>query len=157
VHLKIGYANRDLDKGMRLATTGTMTTENIGRDSWREELDSFSRRHEGWLVSITTRGPGGNVAVEARDMPFQGVSLASPHSGDIAITVGDSRTHLTHEVRETAAVEIELTANQAERALVIHGNDGTTTTIDFRSPTLPEEVDGLPGPNHQPRIEPTVR
>jgi hypothetical protein len=25
---------------------------DIARDRWREELDSFNRQHEGWLVSI---------------------------------------------------------------------------------------------------------
>jgi len=32
-----------------------MTVRDLGRNSWREELDSFSRQHEGWIVSIITR------------------------------------------------------------------------------------------------------
>jgi hypothetical protein len=125
-----------------------MTIRNIVRAAWREELDSFSRQHEGWLVSVTTRGPRGDVAVAAHDVPLQGVSPASPQSNDIAIIVGDSRGHLTHEVREPAALQMDLTVDHAERALIIHGNDGTTTTIEFRSPMRPEEVDGLPALDH---------
>jgi hypothetical protein len=64
----------------------------------REELDSFSRQHEGWIVSIITRSPKGDMTVAARE---------------------------------------------------VHGHDGTTTTIEFRSPMRPEEVDGLPARNHQ--------
>jgi hypothetical protein len=120
-----------------------MTALEIPRDSWREELDGFSRQHEGWLVSITTRSAGGDVAVAARDVPLQGVNSASPRSNDIAIIVGGKRGRLTHEIHDPTALRIELTANEAQRALVIQGNDGTTTTVEFRSPMRPEEVDGL--------------
>jgi hypothetical protein len=121
-----------------------MTIRKIARSSWREELDSFSRQHEGWIVSITMRTASGAVAVAAHDVPLHGVSPASPSSDDIAISVGSSRTLLTHEVHEPVAVQIELTADEADRALIIHGNDGTTTTIEFRTPMRPEDVDGIP-------------
>ena len=121
-----------------------MTIREIARRSWREELDTFSRQHEGWIVSITMRTASGDVAVAAHDVPLHGVSPASPSSEDIAISVGSSRTLLTHEVHEPIAVQMELTADDADRALIIHGNDGTTTTIEFRSPMRPEEVDGVP-------------
>jgi hypothetical protein len=126
-----------------------MTVRNIDRNSWREELDSFTRQHERWIVSITTRGPQGDVAVAARDVPLRSVSFASPESEDIVIIVGDGRTRLTREVDDPAALQIDLTTNQAERALIIHGNDGTTTTIEFRSPVRPEEVDGIPALDHR--------
>ena len=121
-----------------------MTIRDLARDSWRDELDSFSRQHEGWIVSIKTRSPSGDVSVAARDLPLECVSPASPRSNDIAIVVGGSRTHLTHEVHDAAALQMDLTANDAERALIIHGSDGMTTTIEFRSPMRPEDVDGVP-------------
>ena len=121
-----------------------MTIREIARRAWREKLDTFSRQHEGWIVSITMRTASGDVAVAAHDVPLHGVSPASPSSEDIAISVGSSRTLLTHEVHEPIAVQMELTADEADRALIIHGNDGTTTTIEFRSPMRPEEVDGVP-------------
>jgi hypothetical protein len=120
-----------------------MTVREIAQDSWRAALDSFSRQHEGSIVSITTRDPRGAVAVAAHDVPLQGVSSASPLSNDIAIIVGGGRSHLTHEVRDPASLELDLTANEAERALIIHGNDGSATTIAFRSPMRPEEADGV--------------
>jgi hypothetical protein len=126
-----------------------MPIRDLARDSWREELDSFSRQHQGWIVSITTRSARGDVAVAAHDLPLEGVSSASPRSNDIAITVGGSRNHLTHEVHDPVALKIDLTADEAERALMIHGIDGTTTTIEFRSPMRPEEVDGLPARDQQ--------
>src|SRR5436190_13665897 len=125
-----------------------MAIRDLGRNSWREELDSFSRQHEGWIVSIITRDSKGDMTVAARDVPLQGVGPASPRPNNIAIIVGGDQGHLTHEIREPAALQIDLTPDGAERALLVHGNDGTTTTIEFRSPMRPEEVDGLPARDH---------
>jgi hypothetical protein len=117
-----------------------MIVRPIARDCWTEELDSFSRQHEGWLVSIKTRMPDGTAA---RDLPLQGVSSVSRDTNDIGITVGDARNHLTHDLYDAIAVRIDLTADDAERALVIDTKDGSTTSIEFRSPLRAEEVDGL--------------
>src|SRR5437763_9328126 len=121
-----------------------MSIRKIPRESWRDELDSFSRQHEGWIVSLTVKQPGGDRATEAHDLPLQGVSPASPHSNDIAITVGAGSKHLTHEVHNPTGLALDLTEEGAKRALLIHGRDGTTTSVEFRSPMRPEEVDGLP-------------
>jgi hypothetical protein len=119
----------------------------IAPEYWNDELDSFSRQHEGWMVSVKTHGADGYTAVAAHDVPLQGVSPASPRSNDIAIIVGGAGKHLTHEVHNPASLQIDLTTDRAERALIIHGKDGTTTTIEFRSPMRPEDVDGLPNDN----------
>jgi Family of unknown function (DUF5335) len=121
-----------------------MTARHIAPDSWATELDSFSRQHEGWLVSIRTRTPDGRIEVEAKDLPLQGVSPASPRTNDIAITVGDLNDHFTHEVRDATSMRIDLTPDFAERALVINAKDGSMTTVEFRSPIRAEEVDGVP-------------
>lgn len=121
----------------------------IARDSWTAELDSFSRQHEGWLVSIKTRMPDGSTAVDARDLPLQDVSAVSRDPSDIAITVGDVHSHLTHDVHDAVALRIDLTPDDAERALVIDARDGSTTSIEFRSPLRVEEVDGLPAPGRE--------
>jgi uncharacterized protein DUF5335 len=119
------------------------------RDSWPSELDRFSRQHEGWLVSLTTRTPDGKSSIEAHDLPLQGVSVASHTSDDVAVSLGTAQSHLTHDIRGVVAVRVELTNDRAERALVLDANDGSTTSIEFRSPKRTEEVDGLPAPDHR--------
>jgi len=104
----------------------------------------FSRRHEGWLVSLTTRGPDGTVAVVAREVALQGVSVDTPQANALVIEVGGRDGHLTHEVRDVATVAIDLTPDRAERALVLESRDRSTTMVAFHSPMRPEEVDGLP-------------
>lgn len=125
-----------------------MGVRPLEADSWTAELDGFSRQHDGWLVSITTLAPDGRAAVEAHNLPLLGVSRVSPDSNDIAISVGDKKTHLTHGVRDAVAMRIDLTNDHVERALVIDSKDGSTTSVEFRSPARVEEVDGLPGPHH---------
>jgi hypothetical protein len=98
-------------------------------------------RRGGSIVSITTRDPRGALAVAARDVAPRGVSPASPLTNDIAIIVGDGRSPLTHEVHDPASLELDLTFNEAERALIIHGNDGSATTIAFRWPMRPDALD----------------
>jgi Family of unknown function (DUF5335) len=126
-----------------------MNVRPIARDCWAAELDSFSRQHEGWLVSIKTQTPDGSTAIDAHDLPLQGVSQMSPGSNDIAIAVGDADNHLTHDVHEAIALRVDLTADEAERALVIDAKDGSRTSVEFRSPTRVEEVDGLPAPHRE--------
>lgn len=121
-----------------------MSIRPIAPDLWSAELDSFSRQHQGWLVSIKTRTSGGDSAVEVHDMPLQGVSLISHGSSDIAVAVGDAERHLEHDIHDVVALRLDQTAEEAERALLIDARDGSTTTIEFRSPMRAEEVDGLP-------------
>ncbi|HYT66620.1 MAG TPA: DUF5335 family protein [Vicinamibacterales bacterium] len=117
---------------------------DVPRETWRDELDSFSRQHEGWLVSVTTCNADGQVFIEAQDLPLQGISQTTPHAADVAVAVGDREHHVTHEVRGVTAMQIDLTDTRAERALIIESADRTKTTVTFRSPMRPEDVDGLP-------------
>lgn len=121
-----------------------MAIRHLSHDNWQGELDSFSRQHEGWIVSIETRTREGGVAVEAHDVPLAGVSVTSPSAAGVAIAVGGESGHLTHQVPDVVSVALELTDSRAERALIIHSGDGTITSLRFRSAMRPEEVDGLP-------------
>ena len=116
----------------------------IAADSWGAELDSFSRQHEGWLVSLSRRTTDGRIHFVAHDVPLRGVSPVSPHCPDLAVHLGNGERHFTHDIRDAVTVNLELTADGALRAMAIDSKDGSTTTIAFRSPMRPEEVDGIP-------------
>lgn len=120
-----------------------MTVRQMPPDSWGAELDSFSRRHAGWLVSIKTRAADGSIAIGAHDLPLLGVSRASRDSKHITIAVGDADGHLIHDVHDATALGVELTGDLAERGLVIDAADGSTTSVEFRSAVRVEEVDGI--------------
>jgi hypothetical protein len=119
-------------------------TKNIPRDDWRGELDSFSRQHEGWIVSVTVAGADGAVHTEARELPLQGISADSPANNRVDIMIGEQSTsHVTHVV-EPVDVAIDVTDEGAERGVRIRARDGSTTTVEFRSPMRAADVDGTP-------------
>jgi len=122
-----------------------MSTRDLPRDSWRTELDSFSRQHEGWLVRVSVTDPDGRTRTEARDMPLQGVSMDDPANDRVAVIVGrEAGDHVTHEIERPVSIVIDVNADGAERAVRIRADDGSTTDVEFRSPTRPEDVDGMP-------------
>jgi len=121
-----------------------MSSRDLAQPSWRDELDSFSRKHAGWRVSLRTTDPGGEETFAARDVPLIGVARTAPDTKDIEVALGDRREHVAHIVADATAVRVELTAEGADRALVIDSADGTRTTLQFASPMRSEEVDGVP-------------
>src|SRR5215216_5826603 len=57
-------------------------TREIERPEWSGFFDGFSRQHEGWLVTVEQVSmPRGPSAVEARELPLEGVS-ADPDGTD---------------------------------------------------------------------------
>jgi len=121
-----------------------MSQVSLAPDQWRAELDSFSRQHEGWIVSVTIRGADGRVDIYARDVRLEGVTQAAPNRNDIVVQVGGRDGQMSHEVHDVTAVTIDVMDDRRRRALVLDSSDGATTTVAFRSPARPDEVDGLP-------------
>jgi hypothetical protein len=117
---------------------------HLPRETWPDELDSFSRQHEGWLVSLVASNAGGDVLIKAENLPLQGISQTTPDAADVAVAVGGAGHHVTHQVHDVTAIGIDSTDSRAERALIMESADGTKTTVTFRSPLRPEDVDGLP-------------
>ena len=106
-----------------------MSTREIPRDQWREELDRFSRAHKGQVVNVdVTDGGGQQKKTEARDLPLVGVSLDAPRADRIAVLVGDKpNDHVTHEV--SGAVRIQM---EGDGAIRIDANDGSTTVVALK-------------------------
>ena len=127
----------------------TMVTREIPRNEWTQFFDSFSRRHEGWLVSVEVFDRKLGAQVQAEERPLKGI--ASDRGGndpDIEILTGrggdDSFTHI---VTHPTQVQVEETEEGAEAAIEIKSKNEGTTLVRFRSAILPETVDGA-GPDH---------
>ena len=116
-----------------------MATREIPRDRWRQELDSFSREHEGSIVRVEVT-ESGETRTEAHDVPFCGVSVDNPRQDAIAVIVGhEPNDHVAHEVARPVTVSIE-TDRGVERRLRIRADDGSTTTVEFRSPPVAHDI-----------------
>ena len=125
-----------------------MQTKEIPKNEWTGFFDSFSRRHEGWLVNLEIFGPEIGAQVEQREMALEGIIDESDEvAGNtiIIMTGAKPEGHITHSIIQPTAVSLEQTDEGADAALAIKSNDGTTTLLRFRSAVLPEMVDAVAG------------
>jgi hypothetical protein len=123
-----------------------MPSREIPREEWMTVLDSFSRQHEGWLVDVEVVTDGLGAHREIREKSLIGVSadLKSHGIDTISIIAGDrSDDHVNHIINRPSRVALEETEEGAHKGLRIDAEDGQMTLVLFRSPTLPETVDGV--------------
>ena len=122
-----------------------MATQEIPRGDWEAFFDSFSRRHQGWLVTVEVMGADIGAQVEARRLPLEWIAAEMKNNGGlISIIVGDqAETHFTHLISAPTHVHLKQSEEGADEALEIEAEDGTATLVRFRSAILPEMVDGI--------------
>jgi uncharacterized protein DUF5335 len=118
----------------------------IPREEWGEFLDSFSRQHEGWLVTVEVLGEEIGAQMEAEGKPLEGITaeLKDGGVGSIIITVGlTPAEHVTHNIIAPTHIRLEQAENGADMALQIEASEGATTLVRLGSAMLPEMVDGV--------------
>jgi hypothetical protein len=125
-----------------------MQTKEIPKNEWTKFFDSFSRKHEGWLVNLEIFGPEIGAQVEQRQMALEGITDECDEVGGNTIMImtgAEPDDHITHSITHPTAVSLEQTDEGADVALAIKSDDGTTTLLRFRSAVLPEMVDAVAG------------
>ena len=122
----------------------TMTTTGVSAPDWTRFFDAFSRRHQGWLASLTVLDPRLGAQVEAEGVPLQGI-VADARSRGITIQMGQRPDDVEHAVRRPRRVWVELAPDGSELAIEIESDDGTKAILEFRAAALPETVNGLSG------------
>lgn len=123
-----------------------MKTQEIPKTEWSEFFDSFSRKHEGWLVSLEIFGTEIGAQVEERELALEGITVEWDETGSntiIIMTGVKPDDHITHSVTRPTQVSLEQTDEGADAALAIKSGDGVTTLLRFRSAVLPEMVDAI--------------
>lgn len=136
----------ELPVGSRLASTWievlqkgktVMETREIPRNEWTSFFDVFNQQHEGWLATLEVFGPEVGAQEEARDLPFEGVSLASSDNELETIAISLARNpedHLSHTIIKPEHVWFEQNTQVENVALEIESADDTKTLMRFRSP-----------------------
>ena len=122
-----------------------MPTQEIPREQWNNFFDSFSRQHEGWLATLEVFATDTGAQQEVSDVPFEGISLDAykGKSGAVVINVGKTPAdHVSHKIDHPVHIWLQQTEAGADAALEIEAEDDSKTLLRFRSPTLPEFVDG---------------
>lgn len=123
-----------------------MRNRLVPRAEWFRFFQEFSRRYEGWLVTVRVLHPSFGSQVEARELPLEGIVSAADASGPISLHLGGAASNVEHEIGSPRQVWVELDESGAEDALGVVSEDGTKTIVEFRVPSLPETVDGLARP-----------
>ncbi len=128
--------------GMRLAWKKRMEIREIPKESWASFLDSFSRQHELWRVSMEIVDPESEahaviaapalVRIRSADNKIS-IMLRNPENRETTIRAIEAPAHLW----------LEETAEGAHKALHIESVEGTRTLVSFHSAVLPETMDGI--------------
>lgn len=123
-----------------------MKTKEIQKTEWPKFFDSFSRQHEGWLATLEIFGSDIGAQVEERELAFQGIvdEWDETRGNQIIILMGAKPDdHITHAIDHPTNVSLEQTDEGADVAMSITSEGGTVALLRFRSPMLPEMVDGV--------------
>jgi hypothetical protein len=122
-----------------------MQTVEIRSDKWSHALSEWNAVHDGWLVSVDVLSPELGAQLEIRDLPLIGVVAEPQNGGNVTIAAGtQGGGQITHMVQSPARIWLERADNGADVALQIESADGTKTIVRFKTPALPETVDGVP-------------
>ena len=122
-----------------------MKTIEIPKNEWPTFLDNFSRKHEGWSVTLEIFGTELGAQVQERELALAGIvdEWDEIHGNRIVIMFGEKPDdHITHSVGRPTQVSLEQTDGGADVALAIKSADGVMALLRFLSPILPEMVDG---------------
>jgi hypothetical protein len=116
----------------------------IAHNHWTEYLDSFSREHMDWMVTVEVRSAEGRLMI-VEERPLKGVSIDRANSLERAyVQVDDgAQAHVTHMVERPVRVIFKQSRAGEHQGLEIASANGTTTVIRFRSAMRPEALDGI--------------
>jgi hypothetical protein len=121
-----------------------MPNRQVPRSEWSGFFQEFSRRHDGWLVTVRVLHPKIGSQVEVRDLPLEGIVSRADARGPISLHLGaTAERNVEHEIPSPREVWVEISDRGAEEALEVLSDDGTKTILEFRVPALPDEVDGI--------------
>ena len=123
-----------------------MSRRAINRSDWTNFVDAFSRRHDGWLISVAVEEGSAPRKYVTHDAPLRGVVAELEEDiSSMMVFTGDTTPHSTHFINHATRLEVEETRDGADAGLTITDESGVRTILEFRSPMRPELVDGIAG------------
>jgi len=119
-----------------------MSNVIIPPDEWKEFLDSFAQRHQGWLVRMEVHDRQTEEDVSSQFVPLHSIELDTEDSNNPRINVRLDRDHklIKHILFRPSRLVLCLVDGEAEEALYIQSLN-TATTLRFRVAVPTENVD----------------
>jgi hypothetical protein len=120
-----------------------MATRQIKREEWPDFFDSFSRQHDGWLVTLEITGAEMGSQIQGQLFRLRGITQDADRSAVFVALGTPAREHLTHVISRPTRVWLQETSEGVDAGLQIESADAIRTLIRFRSAVHPELVDGV--------------
>ncbi|MGD9765882.1 MAG: DUF5335 family protein [Candidatus Binatia bacterium] len=121
-----------------------MADREIPRDRWINDLDAFSKQHEGWVVTLEVLGSDLGDQEQATRLPLVGLS-ADVKAGEnrVAVSVGGRpETHLTHFIQAPKRIWVRQSDDPRHDAIEVEDTEGKTTVVHFNH-VDPDEVERM--------------
>lgn len=123
-----------------------MATRQVAPEEWNAFFDGFSRRHDGWLVTVEALSPDMGDQIAVSNLPLRGISVEQPSDGGETqielLFVARDGTHLSHTIDAPQRIWIKQNEHGSDEALELEAPAGTTL-LHLRSPLPAEMVDGI--------------
>jgi hypothetical protein len=120
-----------------------MSTLEIPPAEWPRFFDSFSRRHDGWLVSVEILSTSVGDQIQVTNLPLRGISVGRKGPNSITLAfVDQADRHLSHEITSPEHVWLKQSDEGADEALEITGPAGAVL-VTFRAAMPTDCVDGV--------------
>ena len=117
--------------------------KKLSRNDWRDFADSFSRSHDGWLISVFVKARFGKRECVERDVPFHGLTAELHGEHEAVIIATEGASHASHIIAHPREMFVRTSANGADEAVGVIDDQGVETTAEFRSPMPVVAVDGI--------------
>jgi len=110
-----------------------MATGEIPREQWVKFFDDFSKRHEGWTVTLDVLRSDLGDQKEASNLPLVGISADPKQSGSaIEIMVGGQPdAHVTRIINRPKSIWVKELERPGHEAIEIESEDGIVTLVSF--------------------------
>lgn len=111
-----------------------MQTKQIPKSEWPAFLNSFSSRHQGWLMNLEVLGTDIGAQVEGMGLVLEGLTDEwDDVKGNTIMIMAGTRpeNHLTHLISRPMEISVEKTETGEDVALSIKGEDGIRTLLVF--------------------------
>lgn len=104
--------------------------QEVLRSDWAEFLNSFTRRHKDWLVTVRL----GQIEI-MKNQPLKEVRLSDE---GISVQAGEKSVFIERPL----SIHLVKTREGADQSIQVVSDDAINTIL-IDSPTLPELVDGI--------------
>lgn len=112
--------------------------QEVPREEWSSFFEGFSRRHQGWLITLEVFE--GDIVSRT---PLKETPLVEIKPGLNSISVLTDDPLETYCIAAPVRVRQDQTERGADRFLEIESANRQTSRLSFRSVMLPELVDGI--------------